>query len=121
VINKSVNKCYSDWKPIHYGVPQSSISGPLFFQLYINHLPSVSLDMFKPVLYADETSSIISDEDSLKFKIKVHTVFDKINNWFQTNLLSLNFGKTNFLQFLTKTSHDLDLQVNYENKQNAST
>jgi hypothetical protein len=31
VKRKSVNKYYSDWKPIHYVVPQGSISGPLFF------------------------------------------------------------------------------------------
>jgi hypothetical protein len=91
-INKNFNK-YSDWKPIHHGVPQGSI------------------------LDADDTSIIILDKDSLKFKTKVHTVFDKINNWFQTNLLTLNFDKTNFLQFLTKNSHELDVHVSYENRQ----
>jgi hypothetical protein len=73
--------------------------------------------MSKPVLYADDTSIIISDKDSLKFKIKVHTLFDIINNPFQTNSLFLNFDKTNFVQFLTKNSHELGLQVSYENKQ----
>jgi hypothetical protein len=91
--------------------------GPLFFLLYINDLPNVISDISKPVLYADDTSVIIFDKDSLKFKTKVHTVFDKKNNWFQTNLLSLNFDKTNFLQFLTKNSHELDIHVSYGNKQ----
>jgi hypothetical protein len=31
------------------------------------------------------TSIIIPDKDPMKFKIKVNTVFDKINNWFQAN------------------------------------
>jgi hypothetical protein len=53
----------------------------------------------------------------LTFKTKVHTVFDKINNWFQTNLLALNFDETNFLQFLTKNSHEIDIHVSCENKQ----
>jgi hypothetical protein len=73
--------------------------------------------MSKSVLYADDTSIIISDKDSVKFKIKVHMVFDIINSSFKTNLLSLNFDKTNFVQFLTKNSYELDLQVSYENKQ----
>jgi hypothetical protein len=69
--HKSVNKYYSDWKPIRHGVPQGSILGPLFFLLYINDLPNVISDMSKPVLYADDTNIIISE---------VHTVFDIINN-----------------------------------------
>jgi hypothetical protein len=76
--------------------------------------------MSKTVLYADDTSIIISDKDSINFKIKVYTIFNIINSWFQTNLLSLNFDKTNFVQFLTKNNHELDLQVSYENKQIAS-
>jgi UDP-2,3-diacylglucosamine pyrophosphatase LpxH len=88
--NKNVDKYYSDWKLIRHGVLQGSILGPLFFLLYINDLPNVISDISKPILYADDTSIIIFDKDSLKFKTKVHTVFDKINNWFQTNLLSLN-------------------------------
>jgi hypothetical protein len=57
----------------------------------------------------------------MNFKIKVNSVFDKINNWFQANLLSLNFDKTKFLQFLTKNSRKIDIQVGYENRQIAST
>jgi hypothetical protein len=107
-------------KPICHGVPPGSILGPLFFLVYINDLPNVISDMSKPVLYADDTSIIISDKDSLNFKRKIHTVFDVINNWFQTNLLSLNFDNTNFVQSLTKNCHELDLQVSYEDKQIAS-
>jgi hypothetical protein len=60
-------------------------------------------------------------KDPTKFKIKVNTIFDQINNWFQVNLLSLNFDKTKFLQFVTKISYEIDVQVGYENKQIATT
>ena len=116
-INKNFNKYYSDWNPIRHGVPQGSILGTLFFLLYINDLPNVISDISKTVLYADDTSIIILDKDSQKFKTKVHTLFYKINNRFQTNLLSLNFDETNFLQFLTKNSLELVIHVSYENKQ----
>jgi hypothetical protein len=43
----------------------------------------------------------------MKFKVRINTVFDKINDCFQANLLSLNFDKTKFVQFLTKNSHEL--------------
>ena len=54
-INKNFNNYYSDWKPICHGVPQDSISGPLFFLLHINDLKNVISDISKPVLYADDT------------------------------------------------------------------
>jgi hypothetical protein len=89
-----------------------------FFLLFINDLPNVISGISKPVLCADDTSIIIIfDTDSLKFKTKFHPVLHKINNWFQTNLLYLNFDKTNFLQFITKNSHELEMHVSYENKQ----
>jgi hypothetical protein len=31
-------------------------------------------------------------------------MFSNINNWLKANFLSLNFEKTNFIQFLTKNS-----------------
>jgi hypothetical protein len=38
-----------------------------------------------------------------------------MHKWFQLNLLSLNFEKTKFLQFLTKNSHEINIKVSYEN------
>jgi hypothetical protein len=65
-------------------------------------------------MYADDTSIVIFDKDLEKFELKITTTFDRMNKWFQLNLLSLNFGKTKFLQFLTKNSHEIDTQVSYK-------
>jgi hypothetical protein len=45
----------------------------------------------------------------------MNTAFERINKWFQSNFLSLNFEKTKFLQLLTKNSHESDIQVSYNN------
>jgi hypothetical protein len=37
--------------------------------------------------------------------------------WFNSYLLSLNLEKADFLQFLTKSSQEIDLQISYVNKQ----
>ena len=53
--------CYSEWESVTDGVPQGSILGPLLFLLYVNDIPNVISDIYNPVLYADDTSLIITN------------------------------------------------------------
>jgi hypothetical protein len=68
------------------------------------------------VLYADDTSLIITGSNPVQFSTKVNTVFANINEWFRSNLMSLNFDRTHFLQFRTKNSQKLDLNITLLNK-----
>jgi hypothetical protein len=36
--------------------------------------------------------------------------------WFKSNKLTINFGNTHFMQFTTKNSHLMDVDVNYAKK-----
>jgi hypothetical protein len=44
-------------------------------------------------------------------------ILQDINKWFTTNLLSVNADKTQYMQFVTKTSSLIDLHVMYKNKE----
>ena len=118
VITSNKSKQYfSEWEPIKYGVPQASILGPLFFILYINDLPKTMATSANPVLFADDTSMIITNPNLMKFTKSINANSIKINKWFKSNSLSLNIDKTHFLQFVTKTDQNYDFQPYYENKQ----
>jgi hypothetical protein len=56
-----LNSNSSDWKQIKSGVPQGSVMGPLLFLLYVNDFPSVIQNPNSVVLFADNTSILISD------------------------------------------------------------
>ena len=76
--------------------------GPLLFLIYINDLPLTVNKLANTILFADGTSIIISNTNLEEFKYSINSVMTELNNWFQSDLLTLNYDKTNFLQFLTK-------------------
>jgi hypothetical protein len=52
----------------------------------------------------------------LSQNLVLQRVFGKINDWFKINLLSLNFDKTYYVQFLTKNNHEINIHISYGNK-----
>jgi hypothetical protein len=102
-------------------VPQGSILVRLFFLLYINDLPKIVNDNAEVVLYDDDTSITITGLNPTNFTKSDNKILQGINKWFTTNLLSLNADKTQYMQFVTKTSSIIDLHVMYKNKETANT
>jgi len=114
--NSSSNSTISERGKIIHGVPQGSILGPLFFLIYINDLPNIIADPSKLILFADDTSILITNPSPSKFKEDINNIIDNINNWFRCNSLSLNFDKPYFLQFRLKNSYEIDIKISYHNK-----
>jgi hypothetical protein len=56
----SNNSILSDWVKVKYRVPGGSILGSFFFLFYVNDVPGIITDIFQPVLFADDTSILIS-------------------------------------------------------------
>jgi hypothetical protein len=59
--------------------------GPIFFLTYINDLPKLATIGTKILLYADDTSIIVTNPNSENFKTQIDKIFGDINNWFKTN------------------------------------
>ena len=103
-----------------HGVSQGSILGPLLFPLYIKDLPQITNDNSKIILFADDTSIIITNPNPLNFEKSVNKIIQDINEWFNTNLLSLNLDKTHFIHFVTKNSSLVDFNIIHGNKKIAN-
>jgi hypothetical protein len=95
-----LGKTSSNWETIKSGVPQGSILGPLLFLLYINNLPSGICIDCKLLLYAEDTSLLISGPDICDIQTQSMMVLDNLTNWFMKNGLSLNLkNQSNEIHF----------------------
>jgi len=110
-ITGKTNVHYSSCQLIKHGVPQGSILGLLLFLLYINDLPTVTAKNAKLVLYADDTSLIITSDSHTEFTVKLNNVLRDVQEWFRSNLLFFNLNKTTYLQFLTKNKQKIDPKI----------
>ena len=86
----------SSIKTLPCGVPQGSVLGPLVFIIYTNDLPNCP-KVTKAILFADDTTIFLSSQNKQYPYESVNTDLHSINEWFQTNKLSLNVSKTNYV------------------------
>jgi hypothetical protein len=69
----------------------------------------------KPVLFADDTSLVISSNNNLRYNNNVNITFACLNEWFNSNLLTLNFSKSKHVQSAAKSCLNTEVMVNYHN------
>jgi hypothetical protein len=102
----------SDWKKINHGIPQGYILGPLLFFVYINDL---SLNRIStPVLFADDTSVLITSQNPKEFNIFTNEILQKLvgSKLIYCHLIM----KKHFIHFKTKNTQTTEVNVKYKEK-----
>jgi len=105
----------SGYLHVSCGVPQGSILGPLLFLIYVNDIPNSSR-LLSFVLFADDTNIFISHSHLETLIHTFNTEMNNVCNWFKSNKLSLNVGKTNFIHFTAKKKNNSsNVNINIDN------
>jgi len=105
---------------VKHGVPQGSILGPLLFLIYMSDLSLSVNKLANPILFADDTTIIISNVNPDEFQNNINSVMTEITSWFQSNLLSLNYNKTRFMHFRSKKQNEGKIQILVPNSINSN-
>jgi len=93
---------WSSLLPVTSGVPQGSILGPLLFLVFVNDLPTQTINHSKTVLFADDTKcsrSVNSKSDMTLLQGDLNALHDWCNEWH----MSFNVSKCVFMTFSTST------------------
>ena len=102
-----INGTISNPLPVHSGVPQGSILGPLLFILFIDDISETVSEGKNLAMYADDTKiwrKIICDEDQHILQADI----DKLYKWSIDNLMHFNNDKCKVVRVTNKfTVYDL--------------
>jgi len=79
--------------------------------VYINYLPLQINSLTEPILFADDTSVIISNGNFIDFSTSARMI-----EWFSADILVLNLEKTNVMKFVTINQPYCALTVCYKDK-----
>ena len=83
-----------------YGVPQSSVLGPLLFLIYMNDTVNC-VEGANVRLFADDTAIFIHGKDLHKIYTDMQSPVCKAKDWFVSNRLTLNLSKMSYSIFHT--------------------
>ena len=68
------------------------------------------------ILFTADTSILVTDSNKFDFNINIKKTFLDINIWLKDNLISMNFNKTQYLEFGTKHYYKVNMEIKYDQK-----
>jgi len=88
----------------------------IYIYIYIYDLPLRINSLSEPIVYADDTSVIISNRSFEDLCSVSNLVLSHMIECFSTNNLVLNLGKTNIMKFIIKNLSHSTLHIDYKEK-----
>ena len=98
----------SEPTPLHFGVPQGSVLGPLLFSIFTAPISNM-LKAHKEIshhLYADDTQLYFTVSPDSSIFDEIRTCLNNVRVWMSDNRLKLNPDKTEYILFSSKRDYN---------------
>ena len=99
----SINGVESELRELNHGVPQGSVLGPILFLIYINDL-NRCIPNSKVYHFAYDTNLLHINSCFKKLQKTLNYDFKRLTHWLDSNMISLNYTKTEIIYFRKKRS-----------------
>lgn len=100
---------FSDLKPIHAGVPQGSILGPVLYLLYTSDVPTSS--MYFIASFADDTALLTTGNTVEESTEALQKAVDSVNIWTKKWRIKLNNLKSVHVDFTNLQIHHKNIYI----------
>lgn len=97
--NGKIEDIRSEPLPMNRGVPQGSVLGPVLFILFTNDLPQYLDACCKTLMYADDTTLLLSGKNAEQLSIDSYVALNMAYQYCHSNDLAVNPSKTNQLTY----------------------
>ena len=103
-----LDKTYSKWIELLFGVPQGSILDPLLFNVFLCDLFLFRQDI-SAANYADDNTPYCTSLNILDVVIKLENATEKLLQWFKDNRMKANPDKYHLL--INNTNESLQIKI----------